>query len=567
MLNKEVLYAETMKNLSSFYKDYMVDDKLLKTLTVAYMNSVDMLINYTNDIFNNLFVKTAESTRQFPYISFDASDSLYTLTRIARTPRINFYLGVPSTYTEKEIIEYWKYTASPEVKISILNMMGIYTELVSGDYLTALIEGESDKRYKGKIISADLYYKNSKKINNIDYAIKDNKLFILSVHEFEQDNAYVTLKNITMDYNMSWLRTGSYLKIKYSDVIGKMEYNNLNKLFLQMASYGPILKEMKASIQEMFPGEDIQMVDYFSKNNPKSHYWDTALSPEEAEEQLETMKAMRSQLIARAIANNFNVGELFVGQGLDDPNEGIDEEGKGLSVHDFVLCMPLSFARPNLTGEDSKIEMFSRYLNVIKPADSYYFMSWMENASDSFTPKDEQEIIVDSLNDITDTIEYKEKEEFINIENASDNVTSTAYATMLDYSNGIHVDDSVICWDLDYEEIDIGEGKLIEHVSIMLNTFPEAPIGLSANYANGEISVSFQNTGAGASYYEIYRNDTLINKINIESSDRNKRLSIKDKRFNDVRTDKYKIRTVFIDNGKDISEAEYSHFSVVSITS
>ena len=59
MLDKELLYKESMKKMSSFYKDYMVDDKLLKTLTIAYMNSVDMLKNYTNDIYNNLFVKTA----------------------------------------------------------------------------------------------------------------------------------------------------------------------------------------------------------------------------------------------------------------------------------------------------------------------------------------------------------------------------------------------------------------------------------------------------------------------------------------------------------------------------
>lgn len=566
MLNKEVLYAETMKNLSSFYKDYMVDDKLLKTLTIAYMNSVDMLTNYTNNIFNNLFVKTAESTRQFPYISFDASDSLYTLTRIARTPRINFYLGVPSTYTEKEIMEYWKYTASPEVKVSILDMMGIYTELVSGDYLTALIEGESDKRYKGKVISADVYYKKYKKVNNVDYAIKDNKFFILNVHEFDQDNPYITMKNISMDYNMSWLRTGSYLNIKYSDVVGKMEYNNLNKVFLQMASYGPILKDMKSSIQEMFPGEDIQMFDYFSRDNEKSHYWETALSPEEAEEQLEMMKIIRSQLIARAITNKFNSGELFVGQGLDDINDSIDEKGKGLSVYDFILCLPTSFARPSLTDEDGKIEMFRRYLNVVKPADSYYFISWTESAKDTVEPKDSQEIIVDSLNDITDTIAYDEDKNVTRIENAVDNVTSTAYATMLDYSNGLHIDDSVIYWDLDYEEIDIGEGKMIEHVSLMYNTFPEAPIGLSANYSDGAISVSFQNTGAGASYYEIYRNDTLIDKVYITSNDRDQRLFIRDKKFNNIRTDKYKIRTVFVEEGKSLEEAEYSHFSVVSTT-
>lgn len=566
MLNKDILYAEVMKDLSSFYKDYMIDDRLLKTVTTAYMNSVDMLINYTNDIFNNLFVQTAESTRQFPYISFDAKDSLYTLTRIARTPRINFYLGVPSTYTEKEIIEYWKYTAPPEVKVSILNMMGIYTELVSGDYLTALIEGESDKRYKGKILGAEVYHKNTKLAENIDYAIKDDKLFILNIHEFDENNPYITMKNITMDYDMSWLRTGSYLGVKYSDVVGKIEYNNLNKLFIKMASYGPVLKNMKESIKEMFSSEDIQMVDCFSKNNPKAHYWDAMLSDDEIEEQLEIMNAMRSQVIARAITNKFNAGELFAGQGLDNPEDNIENDGKGLSVHDFLLCLPMSFARPNLTGEDSKIDMFARYLNIVKPADSYYFISWMESLQDSFTPRDTQEIIADSLDDVLDTIDCKEDENFINIESTADNVTSTAYATMLDYSSGIHVDDSVIYWDLEYEEIDIGEGRLIEHVSIMHNTFPEAPIGLTANYANGEIHISFQNTGAGATYYEVYRNDTLLDKIHITSDDRNLRLSLKDKRFNDVRTDKYKIRTVFLEKDKCEDEAEYSHFSVVSIT-
>lgn len=566
MLDKELLYEKSMKEMSSFYKDYMVDDKLLKTLTIAYMNSVDMLKNYTNDICNNLFVKTAETTRQFPYISFDASDSMYTLTRIARTPRINFYLGVPSSYTESEIMNYWKYTASPEVKTSILDMMGIYTELISGDYTRALVEGESEERYKGNVISADVYHRAVQKKNNIDYVIKNNRFYILNLHEFDYQNPYITMKNITLDYNMSWLRTGSYLDMRYSDVVGKLEYNNLNKLFLQMASYGPILTDMKDAIKEMFPGEDIQMVDYFSRNNPKAHYWDTALSPEEEAEQLQTLKAMQKQMIDRAITNKFNAGELLVGQGLDDPNDNIDYHGKGLSVHDFALCLPRAFAHPSVTGEDSRIDMFRRYLNIIKPADSYYYISWIEDTKDTVVPQDSQEVIADSLDDINDTIKYKEKEDFTNIENAFDTIASIEYATMLDYSNGIHTDDSVIYWDLEYYEIEEAESNLVEHVSLMYNTFPEAPIGLSANYSNGEVVVSFQNTGAGASYYEVFRNDTLLEKVKISSTDRNLRLSIRDKRFSNIKTDKYQIRTVYVEDGRMVEEAEYSHFSVVSIT-
>lgn len=566
MIDKELLYKETMKGLSSFYKDYMVDDKLLKTLTMAYMNSLDMLTNYTNDIFSNLFANTAESTRQFPYISFDASDSMYTLTRIARTPRINFYLGVPKTYTESEIIDYWRFTASPEVKTSILDMMGIYTEFVSGDYIRALVEGESEERYKGKVLDADVYHKSTRKRNNVDYVIKDNKFYILNLHEFDQENPYVTLKNITLDYNMSWLRTGSYLKIKYSDVVGKMEYNNLNKTFLRMASHGPILKDMKASIKEMFPDEDIQMVDYFTRDNPKSHYWDTALSPDDIEQQMETFKAMQKQLIARAITNKFNAGELFAGQGLDDPNDNITFEGKGLSVHDFAICLPRAFAQPSVVGDDSKIDMFRRYLNVIKPADSYYYISWIEDTKDTIVPEDAQELIADSLDDVLDTISPQELKDFKNIEYTHDTAATTGYATMLDYSSGIHADDSVIYWDLEYEEIEDAESQLLEHVSLMYNTFPEAPIGLSANYANGEVVVSFQNTGAGATYYEVLRNDTVIKKIKISSDDRNLRLSVRDKKFNNIKTDVYQIRTVFIDEGDEDERAEYSHFSVVSVT-
>lgn len=567
MLDKNLLYKESMKNLSSFYRDYMVDDKLLKTLTVAYMHSLDMLTNYTNDIFNNLFVKTAETTRQFPYISFDASDSIYTLTRIARTPRITFYLGIPSTYTEAEIIDYWKYTAPAEVKISILDMMGIYTELVSGDYLRAMMEGESEERYKGKIINADVYHRNIQRINNVDYAIKDNKFYILNMHEFEVDNPYIIMKNITLDYNMSWLRTGSYLNIKYSDVVGKMEYNNLNKLFLQMASHGPILKDMKAALKEMFPDEDIQMVDYFSRNNDKAYYWDTSLSPDEVEEHLETVRAMmKRELIARAITNKFNAGELFAGQGLDNPEDNIEDNGKGLSVHDFVLCLPRTFAHPDVNGEDSKIDMFSKYLNVIKPADSYYFITWTEDTKDTVIPDDEQELIADSLDDITDTLKYEEDKVLSNTETNIDNIASVDYATILDYSNGIYADDSVVCWDLDYTDPIEAESKLVEHVSLMLNTFPEAPVGLSAVYGNGQVTISFQNTGVGATYYEILRNDTVIGKINITSNDRNLRLSFTDKRFNNIKTDKYQIRTVYLGEKDADIPVEYSHFSVVSVT-
>ena len=133
MFNKEKAFEEIKNNLPVFYKDYFIDEGLYQTASVSMMHAIDMLNTYIIDTFANNNIKTAETYRNIPYISFDASDGFYSYSRIADVPQIHVLLGVSSSYTSNEIIEFWKYTAPPSLKISILDELNIYVELETGD--------------------------------------------------------------------------------------------------------------------------------------------------------------------------------------------------------------------------------------------------------------------------------------------------------------------------------------------------------------------------------------------------------------------------------------------------
>lgn len=543
MQDKTLEYREFFKNMSSFYSEYMIDRGLLETIVTSTMHSVDMLVGYTKAITANLHLQTAETTRQFPYIGFDISQSMYTLTRIVRTPDIHFLLGIPSGMTEPELIEYWRYTAPTSVKIKILDMMGIYTELVSGDYSRRITDGNSPDIYQADVVDADVFYEKVKKVPNQHYAIKDNKFYILDMYEFNTDNPNIVFKNITLDYDMCWKRTGSYVGVRYSDVVSRVEYNNLNKTFARMASYGPVLKDMKASISQMFNEEVIGMYDAFSRNNEKFYFWEAAATPPMPDGSEE----------------------------IQNPTEDMVRKGKPLSVFDFVVTMPKDYAHPGIEEKDTKVEMFRRYLNVVKPVYAYYYISWMEfigqdgTGRETIHPVDETYQIVDSASDTTDSFECQESFYPPCIEETK-NTMSSDWADVPDYSSGMFFDDSLLIADDDYHMIEITEEpKFIEHVSLCLNKFPEAPVGVVANFDKGVVSVSFQNSGIGATYYEVYRNNTKIARVPITSEDRELRLSVSDRNFSNIKTDTYKVRTVYLKEGYEEGLEEYSHFCIVSV--
>ena len=666
MFDKEQSYKELFSSLSSFYSDYIVDDKLMKTIVVSYMHALDMLIQWTNDTFRNVCLNTAETTRTLPYLGFDASGGMYTFTRIASMPRVTFILGLPNSYTQEEIIEYWKYAALPSQKIAILNQMGLYIELVTGDYMNLALEGESAKRYKATVISegTELYYQGRKMKEGIDYVIKDNKLYFLDMLKFDIENPNVILRNITLDYDMAWRRTGCYLGVRYepySEVIEKVEYNLLNKLFIKIASTGPVLADINTALQEMFASEGVCMYDAFSRNNEKDYFWkasaptpapitddgksvsivgDTIFQFENGElidDNVAVLEAMpvgiKNPTYAWYYAKD-GIYEQYEGENsetfslpVDSPSFGdtssIDDvnaveiqlvctdgetgkqyyaytvvnkidklkyvteaaylKGRPLSQFDFVVALPRGYATPGIADQDSKVDMLANYLKIIKPAYSYFVLSWVEviggndsDGSEDIIPEDFRSEIVHSDTDCEDEIDvddntnqkhFEQKEEFC----------PTVTTNILDYTEGIY-SDTYKCLTTD-EEPFIGatrssydyseEEKQIdnlafENISIFLNTFPEAPTGLGVAYSEGVVKIGFNNSGVGASSYEVYRNDDLILSYEINSTNRDDRIIVTDGNFKNIKTDKYKVRTFY--KGKIEGEEKYSHFIEGSVS-
>lgn len=667
MFDKDKSFEELYSTLPSFYGDYVIDNELLKTIVVAYMHAMDMLINWTNDTFRNVTLNTAETTRVLPYLGFDAGEAMYTFTRIAGMPKVTFLLGIPNSYSQEEIIEYWKYTALPSQKIAILNQMGLYVELVTGDYINLAMEGETEKRYKANILSegTELYHHGHKMVEGIDYIIKNNRLYFLDMLKFDLENPDIVLRNITLDYNMAWRRTGCYLGVKYepySEIIEKVEYNTLNKLFVKIASKGPVLSDINNALQEMFENEGVKMYDAFSRQNDKDYYWKAAApTPPPISDDGKSVSISGDTIFqfengvlsdddtAVLIANPVGIqnpsyqwmyakdgiykeypgetNDTFAlpvnspsfgdSESVDDLNaveiqlictDGITGQkyyaytvvnkvdklkyvaeasylkGRPLSQFDFVVALPRGYATPGIADKESKVDMFANYIKVIKPAYTYFFLSWVEiiggdgsDGGEDVVPKDYTSETVYSDNDTIDEIKIEEEiitdKRILDLKVEMPSVTTN----VLDYAPFISVDtfegrkvdeDSFIGKTIEshnyFNEAEEDNDFLFEGVSLFLNTFPESPTGLAANFVDGVVKLGFNNSGVGATCYEIYRNNKIIYKYGIDSSNREDRIIIQDTKFENIKTDIYKVRTYY--KGKIEGEECYSHFIEASVS-
>ena len=666
MFDKDKSFEELSSALPSFYSDYVIDKTLLKSIVVTYMHAMDMLINWTNDTFRNVTLNTAETTRVLPYLGFDAGEAMYTFTRIAGMPKVTFLLGIPNSYSQEEIIEYWKYSALPAQKIAILNQMGLYVELITGDYINLAMEGETEKRYKAKVVSegTELYHHGHKMTEGIDYVIKDNKLYFLDMLKFDLENPDIVLRNITLDYDMAWRRTGCYLGIKYepySEVIEKVEYNTLNKLFVKIASKGPVLTDMNAALQEMFESEGVKMYDAFSRQNDKDYFWKaSAPTPAPITDDGKSVSITGDTIFqfengtlvdddtAVLIANPIGIQNpsyqwMYAADGVykeypgetndtfalpvDSPSfgdsESVDDinsveiqlicidgvtgekyyaytvvnkvdklkyvaeasylKGRPLSQFDFVVALPRGYATPGIADKESKVDMLANYIKVIKPAYSYFFLSWVEVIGDgsdegeTVLPEDFTNETVYSDNDTIDEIEIEASITLdkrvmnidINVPTVKTNVLDYIPAISVDTFEKLKVDEEPYIRASKnshnyFNQLEADNDFLFEGVSLFLNTFPEYPTGLSANFIDGVVKIGFNNSGVGATRYEIYRNDELIYNYKINSSDREERIIIEDTKFKNIKTDIYKARTYY--EGEIEGEERYSHFIEASVS-
>ena len=84
------------------------------------------------------------------------------------------------------------------------------------------------------------------------------------------------------------------------------------------------------------------------------------------------------------------------------------------------------------------------------------------------------------------------------------------------------------------------------------------------------VVVSFFNSGAAnekfprCSYYEIYRNSTLIKKINVSSDNRDDLITVIDENFTNIKTSIYKVKTVYLDPSKQIKTSHTEETKVIA---
>ena len=147
---------------------------------------------------------------------------------------------------------------------------------------------------------------------------------------------------------------------------------------------------------------------------------------------------------------------------------------------------------------------------------------------------------------------------------------------MFDYSPGMFTD-SDLCWDEPFhiiDESDKDNSYFLDKISLSYNVFPEAPVGLQAKYElvdeNYAVVVSFFNSGAAnekfprCSYYEIYRNSTLIKKVDVSSDNRDDIITVIDENFTNIKTSIYKVKTVYLDSSKQIKTSHTEETKVVA---
>lgn len=258
------------QNLSSFYKDYIYEKEIIEDVFDAYINGINIPMDYAYRVDNLMRLSGAEIFRMFDSFKISSSEGVYDIEDISRNPSTVSYFPAHLVTGEEKM--FFFISLQTHEKINILKQAGFYIKLS--------VAGHGESR-EPRIIGFEAYTKSNRRLTYAsEYIVEDNCLYLFGeASKKTQDNYELVLRNILIDINSVEDRLGAFLSMPYNPILSKAEYRDINNTFIEAAVGGPRLKNIRAAMQAMF-GEEFTVYDAYSKNNEKKEYWESgALTP------------------------------------------------------------------------------------------------------------------------------------------------------------------------------------------------------------------------------------------------------------------------------------------------
>ena len=311
--------------LSNFYKDYSGNPETMNRFFEIFAGAVDVGCSYMKGIKRNSILSTIETYRKVPYFAMNISSISYSLTSLLANPYTEKGLGLTRS-TLSSRIEHWNATATVDQKVTILDQAWLYCTLRLD--LEDDVQDEGQKIYGSDGVIIDL------KVETVggivlhpekDYVLRDHRFYLLNdIGKIDDAKDMIVLKDILIDYNISYNRLGLFLNAPYQNIISKPEYTAINKVFLQAALKGSTIKNIKEAIAAAFGWKSAQVYD------------------------------MESNLTA--------VQQAYWTSGAYSP-------------YHFIISMPVEYY-----SDSAKIAMLDFYLSVITPAYTKHVIQWSDLA-------------------------------------------------------------------------------------------------------------------------------------------------------------------------------------------
>ena len=445
-------------NLSNFYKTYSYNEEFIPGLFQSYIETITLLEDYVKQIETNINSSECETFRLIPYASTETNMWEYSIQDLIISSKFPYYKDI----TNASLL--WS-LMTPDSRVEILEDLGRYTIIETSIGVN---------NTNAKIIFFKLYSSDDEIFTDgIDYKLINNKIYPIN-QNISMPNNKIILRDMIVDYDYTYKRTGIFLNKEYSGVVSKQEYRDTNLAFMEAAGKGPEIVNLNKSLMGMFEDSNFSFVDVGTKDLRKKFLW----------------------------------------------------ESGSISPFDFIVNIPSTYSEPV-----KRVDLFSEYIKIVKPSDTDYLMNWTTEKTDvipfietivmgksglavtdnpidkdtidaTLVISEDNIILFGELNSL-DSIQYASMD-FDNIYYDIYNKSNIKDDTYYDYAE-IYSDDD-IAFDDAYPEYATYD-DMISAPMIKYKTFPEYPLSFSVTTGAGYAIISFKNNSVGCTGYRVFRDD------------------------------------------------------------
>lgn len=300
--------------MNNFFDEYLYKKEEYEVLQKAYSGAFEVVRAHVEDIARNTVISKTSTFKRIRFQMIDVSSAMYTMSALLNNTSVLAIMGLAQSTPYDQKLSTWN-NLLPSEKMDILDVTG-YSVLLSS--FSSMRNGDEYSPAKFNIVDFKLSdINNNHYIRNVDYAFKDNKLFILKEFSVSDSSVKKTLimKDIVIDTNTTEDILGTQLNIPYNDQFTKTEYNETMRSFIQAAAGGATLKNLNFALARYKTLQGVRVYDKYSAPPSKKSFW------------------------------------------------GFDGHIGELTAFDFLVALPLTFAY-----NSDKLDYISKFFNQIKPA-------------------------------------------------------------------------------------------------------------------------------------------------------------------------------------------------------